>query len=158
MAYSCAVARIIYRSVVEITALRARRVSIASYTGKESVPENVIYTVNQKKQDTKLLVKTSPTIIRFSIFFSSADWVVNLQQIHVSIFHHAFNMSLHYLVKYECRKWHHSEIRIAINDKSQGRIAKYLRCDELLYYRFIVHSAGERIFKIGIWRSYGQNR
>ena len=58
-------------------------------------------------------------------------------------------MSLHYLVKYECRKWHHSEIVIGINDESQGSIAKNLRCDELLYYTFIIHSAGERIFKIG---------
>jgi len=47
------------------------------------------------------------------------------------------------------RKWHHSEIRIAINDKSQGSIAMNLRYDELLYYTFIIHSAGERIFKIG---------
>jgi len=46
-------------------------------------------------------------------------------------------------------KWHHSEIRIAINDESQGSIAKNLRCDELLYHTFITHSAGERIFKIG---------
>jgi len=46
-------------------------------------------------------------------------------------------------------KWHHSEIRIAINDKSQGSIAKNLTCDELLYYTFIIHSAGEIIFKIG---------
>ena len=46
-------------------------------------------------------------------------------------------------------KWHHSEIRIAINDKSQGSIAKNLRCNEVLYYTFIIHSAGERIFKIG---------
>jgi len=46
-------------------------------------------------------------------------------------------------------KWHHSEIRISINDESQGSIAKNLRCDELLYYIFIIHSAGERIFKIG---------
>ena len=48
-------------------------------------------------------------------------------------------------------KWHHSRIRIAINDVSQGSrpIVKNLRCDELLYYTFIVHSAGERIFKIG---------
>ena len=46
-------------------------------------------------------------------------------------------------------KWHHSEISIAINDESQGSIAKNLRCDELLYYTFIIHSAGERIFKIG---------
>jgi len=46
-------------------------------------------------------------------------------------------------------KWHHSEICIAINDESLGSIAKNWRCDELLYYTFIIHSAGERIFKIG---------
>ena len=46
-------------------------------------------------------------------------------------------------------KWHHSEIPIAINDESQGSIAKNLRYDELLYYTFIIHSAGEKIFKIG---------
>jgi len=47
------------------------------------------------------------------------------------------------------KKWHHSEIHIAINDESQGSIAKNLKFDELLYYTFIIHSAGERIFKIG---------
>jgi len=47
------------------------------------------------------------------------------------------------------RKWHHSEIHSAINDESQGNIAKNLKCDELLCYTFIIHSAGERIFKIG---------
>ena len=46
-------------------------------------------------------------------------------------------------------KWRQSKIRIAINDELQGNIAKNLRCDKLLYYRFIIHSAGERIFKIG---------
>ena len=46
-------------------------------------------------------------------------------------------------------KRHHSEICIAINDESQGNIAKNLRCDELIYYTFIIHSDGERIFKIG---------
>ena len=46
------------------------------------------------------------------------------------------------------RKWHHSEISIAINDESQGSIATNLMCDELLYYTFIIHSAGERIFNI----------
>ena len=57
------------------------------------------------------------------------------------------------------KKWHHSEIRIAINDESQVSIAKNLRCDELLYYTFIIHSAGEFFFKlVNIWRSYGQNR
>ena len=46
-------------------------------------------------------------------------------------------------------KWHHSEIRIAINDESQGSIAKNLRCDERLYYTFIIHFAGKKIFKTG---------
>ena len=46
-------------------------------------------------------------------------------------------------------KWHHSEIRIAINDESQRSTAKNLRRNESLYYTFIIHSAGERIFKIG---------
>jgi len=46
-------------------------------------------------------------------------------------------------------KWHHSEIRIAINDESQGSIAKNVRCDELLYYTFIIQSDGKRICKIG---------
>jgi len=41
------------------------------------------------------------------------------------------------------------EICIVINDKSQGSIDKHLRCDELLYYTFLIQSAGESIFKIG---------
>ena len=45
--------------------------------------------------------------------------------------------------------WRQSEIRIVINEKSHGSIAKHLRFDELLYYTFIVQSAGKRIFKIG---------
>jgi len=47
------------------------------------------------------------------------------------------------------RKWHRPEIRIAINDESQGSIANNLKFDESLYYTFITHSAGERIFNIG---------
>ena len=46
-------------------------------------------------------------------------------------------------------KWRQSEIRIVINDKSKGNIAKHLRNGELIYYTFITESAGERIFKIG---------
>jgi len=46
-------------------------------------------------------------------------------------------------------KWRQSEICIVINDKSQGSIAKHLRNNELVYYKFITQSAGERIFKIG---------
>ena len=38
---------------------------------------------------------------------------------------------------------------IVINDKLKGSIAKHLRCDVLLYYKFVVQFAGERIFKIG---------
>jgi len=45
--------------------------------------------------------------------------------------------------------FNHSEIRIAINDESEASIAKHLMNDKLLYYTFIIHSAGERIFKIG---------
>jgi len=47
------------------------------------------------------------------------------------------------------RKWHHSEIRIAINDESQGSIAMNFRCDELLHYTFIIQCVGERIFNVG---------
>jgi len=36
-----------------------------------------------------------------------------------------------------------------INDKSQGSITKHLKCDVLLYYKFIVQFAAERIFEIG---------
>jgi len=54
-------------------------------------------------------------------------------------------------------KWHHSEIRIAINDESQSSIANNLRCDELLYYTFII-LVKEFLRLVNIWRSYGQNR
>jgi len=53
-------------------------------------------------------------------------------------------------------KWHHSEIRIAINDKSQGNIAKNKRCDKLhLSFTLLVK---EFLRLVNIWRSYGQNR
>jgi len=47
------------------------------------------------------------------------------------------------------KKWHQSEMCIEFNDKPQSSIAKHLRCDKLLYYTFIIQSAGKRIFKIG---------
>jgi len=40
-------------------------------------------------------------------------------------------------------------MRIAINDKSQRSIAEHLSYDGLLYYKYIVQFAGDRIFKIG---------
>jgi len=55
-------------------------------------------------------------------------------------------------------KWHYSEIRITIDDKSQGSITKNLKCDKLLYYTFIIHCAGENFLRlVNIWRSYRQN-
>ena len=47
------------------------------------------------------------------------------------------------------RKWHDSEIHSAINDESQGNIAKNLKCDELLCYTFITHSLVKEFLKIG---------
>jgi len=44
--------------------------------------------------------------------------------------------------------WQQSEICIAINDKSQDSIARYLSYDGLLHYKFVNHCVGERIFKI----------
>jgi len=59
------------------------------------------------------------------------------------------------------RKWRHSEMHIAINDESQGSIATNLRCDELLYYTFIIHSGTllvkEFLTLVNIWQSYRQN-
>ena len=47
-------------------------------------------------------------------------------------------------------KWRQAEIHIAILlMMNHGNIAKNLRCDNLLYYTFIIHSGGERFFKIG---------
>jgi len=46
------------------------------------------------------------------------------------------------------KKWHQSEVCIVINNKSLGSIAEHLTRDELLYYTFIIQSAGKRIFKI----------
>jgi len=36
-----------------------------------------------------------------------------------------------------------------LNDKSQGSIVKYLRCDGLLYYKVIIQYAGKRVFGTG---------
>jgi len=45
-------------------------------------------------------------------------------------FHHSLNMSLHYLVKYECQETgDFLKIFIEINDKSQDSTAKHLSFD-----------------------------
>ena len=62
----------------------------------------------------------------------------------IEIFHHTLNISLHYLVKYECQKTG-SNLKY---DKSQDSAAKHLSYDGLLRYKYVSHCAGERIFKI----------
>jgi len=105
----------------------------------------------ESKNDTKLLSITSRSINRFSNFFTigfSSKLATNSCLNFPPRFKH---VPIHYLVEYVSEKWHQSEIYIVIrsNDKPQGNIAKHLRCDELLYYTFIIQSAGKRILKIG---------
>ena len=66
--------------------------------------ECVIYTPWVKKTRHQTLGHNFTNFYPIFKIFSQADSVVNLQQIHVQIFHHALNVSLHYYVKYECRK------------------------------------------------------
>ena len=111
----------------------------------------------KKKQDTKLLAITSLTIIWFWKFFTSrlsSKFATNSCLNIPPRFKHVATLPLWNM---NAEKWHHSEIRIAINDESQGSIAKNLTCNELLYYTFIIHSVGEILRLVNIWRSYGQN-
>jgi len=62
--------------------------------------------------------------------------------------HHAPSISLHCLVKYKRHKTSNNLKNAVINDNSHGNITKHLGCNVLLYYKFITHVAGERIFKI----------
>ena len=64
-----------------------------------------------KKQDTKLLPITSPNVNLLTYCQNSftgqlSDKLLNLQQTHDQISNHTLNMSLHYLVKYQCQKTH----------------------------------------------------
>ena len=106
------------------------------------------YTVSQKKQDTKLLAIISLTVIRFSIFFTVRLSQKFVTKSYTNIPPHPKRVAALPCEIWIRKKWHHSEIRIAINDESQGSKTKNLSCDELVYYPFIVNSAGERIFKI----------
>jgi len=54
--------------------------------------------------------------------------------------------------------WRQSEICIAINDKSQGSVAKNLSYDGLLHYEYSIQFSGEKLLKsMNIWQSYRQN-
>jgi len=44
--------------------------------------------------------------------------------------------------------WQQSEICILVTDKLQDRTAMHLSCDGSLYYKFVNHCAGKRIFKV----------
>ena len=54
-------------------------------------------------------------------------------------------------------KWRQSEICTVINDKSQGSIAKHLRNNELVYYKFINLPVKEFLKLVNVWQSYRQN-
>jgi len=55
-------------------------------------------------------------------------------------------------------KWYNSEIRIAINDESQGSITKNLRCGYFTTHLSFTRMVKEFLRLVNIWRSYGQNR
>ena len=44
--------------------------------------------------------------------------------------------------------WQQSKFCIVINDKSKDSTANHLSYDGLLYYKFVNHCAGEKMFKI----------
>jgi len=49
-------------------------------------------------------------------------------------------------------KWRQSEIRIEINDQSQGSIAKHVRSDELLYKHLSINLLVKEFLKlVNIW-------
>jgi len=91
------------------------------------------YTVSQKKQDTKLLAITSPTIIRFSKFFTSGLGSKFATKSYLNI-----PPGFKRVATLPCEIWMQKNgiilkyIIFAINDESQGSIAKNLRCDEFL--------------------------
>ena len=56
-------------------------------------------------------------------------------------------------------KWHHSAICIAINDESEGSVAKHLRNDKLLTTHLSFTLLVKEFLRlVNTWRSYGQNR
>ena len=55
-------------------------------------------------------------------------------------------------------KWHHSEIRIAINDESQGSIAKNLSMSYFTTHLSFTLLVKEFLRLVNIWESNGQNR
>jgi len=110
----------------------------------------IFYTVSQKKTRYQTLGHNFTNYYPiFKIFFSSRLGSKFTTNSYLNIpprFKHVATLPCEIWTQ---KKWHHSEIGIAINDESQGSTAKNLRCEKLLYYTFITHSAGERMFKIG---------
>ena len=118
-----------------------------------------VYTVSQKTRHQTLVHNFTKYQRIFKLFFTdglgskfSTKSCLNISP----RFTHVVTLPCE---KWTSEKWRQCEICIAINDKSQGSIAKHLRNEGLLNYKFISESAGERIvFKlVNIWRSYRQN-
>ena len=101
----------------------------------------------RKKQDIKLLPITSPNINQFPNSFNSrlVDKFATNSYLHIP-------PHFRYVATLPCKIWtsekrRKSELCIAINDKSQGSIAKHLSWGGLQIYHSIF--AGERICNIG---------
>jgi len=120
-----------------------------------------VYTVSNKKGDTKLIGITSSNLNRFSKFFFTDKFSrkFTLKQLLKS--HQTFYTSFALLCKTSISEnKRHSQTKLIIN-KSQGSVATHLRCGKFLitifFYKFIAESASVKIFKlVNIWQNCRQ--
>jgi len=110
-----------------------------------------------EKQDIKLLPITSPNINRFPNSFNDrlGDNFATNSYLHIPP-HFRYVATLPWEI-WTSEKWRKSKLCIAINDKSQGSIAKHLSWGGLLHYKFIIQYLKEFVTSASIWRSYRQN-
>ena len=107
------------------------------------------YTVSQKRQDTKLLPITCQILTDFQTFFTDGLGCKFATNSCLNIPPRLKRVATQPCEIWKSEKLSHAEICFVINDKSQGRIARHLRNDDLLYYTFIAQSSSERTLKIG---------
>jgi len=63
-----------------------------------------VHRESEKKQDTKLLPITPQILTDFPKKIFADRLISKFAQTYIYISHHTLNMSLHYLVKYECQQ------------------------------------------------------
>jgi len=147
-----------------------RRVVAVYYKSVNSIPltpfdllwicRTCFYTVSQKKQDTKLLPKTSPNTNRFHTFFTSrlSGKCTTMSCLKS---HHIFNMSIHYLVKYECEKTGDRILKIGWTFGKSYRQNGWL-CHTPIRFRLLSSKMQnspdkQNNLSYNIWGSYGKN-